>query len=222
MKVLIVEDDHKILTYVEKGLKEIGFIVDSTDDGNEGLYLAQIHKYDIIILDWLLPSLDGITICKKLREQKVITPILMLTAKNDIDDKIESLECGVDEYVTKPFVFKELVAIINSLVRRSTYQNENIIELDTLKVNITKRTVTRSDLHVELTKKEFDILLYMLNNRGSIITHTILKEEIWGINEINSSNIINVFIHHLRKKVDIDGEKTLIKTVRGSGYKIDL
>lgn len=221
MKALIIEDDHKILTYVTKGLREVGFTIDSADDGADGLYLAQTNKYDVIILDWLLPSMDGVQICKTLRNEKVITPILMLTAKNDIDDKIKSLECGTDEYLTKPFVFRELVAVIHSLIRRSSYNHEESIKLDTLEVNIPKRTVKRSNQQIELTTKEFDILVYMLSNRNSIVTHTILQEKIWGISEITSSNVINVFIHHLRKKIDIDGEKTLIKTVRGSGYKIE-
>jgi DNA-binding response OmpR family regulator len=180
-----------------------------------------MNQYDIIILDWLLPKMDGVQVCKTLRNEKVITPILMLTAKSDIDDKIESLECGVDEYLTKPFVFRELVAVIRSLIRRAAYNHNENIKLDTLELNIPKRLVTRSGKHIELTTKEFDILMYMLSNRGSIVTHTILQEKIWGINEITSSNVINVFIHHLRKKIDIEGEKTLIKTVRGSGYKIE-
>ncbi len=222
MKALIVEDDHKILTYVTKGLREVGFIVDSTDDGLEGLYLAQTNKYHVIILDWLLPNLDGVQICKVLRNEKVITPILMLTAKSDIDDKIESLESGVDEYLTKPFVFRELVAVIHSLTRRASYNHEDCIKLDTLEVNILKRTVTRAKQYIELTTKEFDILVYMLTNQNSVVTHTILQEKIWGISEITSSNVINVFIHHLRKKIDLEGEKTLIKTIRGSGYKIEI
>jgi len=221
MKALIVEDDHKALTYIAKGLREDGFTVDTADDGDEGLYLAQSNKYDIIILDWLLPKMDGVQVCRALRNQKIITPILMLTAKCDIDDKIKSLECGIDEYLTKPFVFKELVAVMRSLVRRAAYNHDESMHLDTLEVNISKRAVTRSGKYIELTTREFDILVYMLLNKGNIVTHTILQEEIWGSNEITSSNVINVFIHHLRKKIDLEGEKALIKTVRGSGYKIE-
>ncbi len=221
MKALIVEDDQKALTYIAKGLREDGFTVDTADDGDEGLYLAQSNKYDIIILDWLLPKMDGIQVCKALRNQKVITPILMLTARCDIDDKIDSLECGIDEYLTKPFVFRELVAVMRSLVRRAAYNHAESMCLDTLEVNISKRAVTRSGKYIELTTREFDILVYMLLNKGNIVTHTILQEEIWGSNEITSSNVINVFIHHLRKKIDLEGEKALIKTVRGSGYKIE-
>lgn len=221
MNVLIVEDDEKILTFVTKGLKEEGFSVDSANSGDDGLYLAQINEYDIIILDWGLPVINGLQICKELRLQKNTTPILMLTAKNDIDDKIESLESGMDDYMTKPFAFRELVARINSLLRRSSYNHSDIMTLDTLEVNVSKRTVKRADKSIELTSREFSILVYMLNNKGSIVTHTKLQDKVWGMSEITSSNVINVFVHHLRKKIDIEGELPLIKTIRGSGYKIE-
>jgi DNA-binding response OmpR family regulator len=220
MKALIVEDDHKILKFVTKGLKEGGFIVDTADDGKDGIYLAQTNEYDIIILDWMLPNFTGVQIAEQLRQQKIITPILMLTAKSDLDDKIASLEAGIDDYMTKPFSFRELIARINSLIRRSTYKNEDVIKIDTLEVNIIKRIVKRSNRGINLTTKEFDILVYMLQNLDSIVTHTQLQEKIWGIDEVTSSNVINVFVHHLRKKIDTDDEEPLITTVRNSGYKI--
>jgi len=221
MKALIVEDDIKMLTYISKGLKEEGFTIDSTPDGAEGLYLAQMNEYDIFILDWNLPTLNGLQICQLLRKQKIITPILMLTAKNDMEDKIECLESGIDDYMTKPFVFRELIARINSLIRRSNYSNEDIIIHDTLEVNIPKRTVKRANQNIELTSKEFGILIYLLNSKGSVVTHTKIQEKIWGMDEVSASNVVNVFVHHLRKKIDIEGELPLIKTVRGSGYKIE-
>ncbi len=221
MKALIVEDDIKMLTYISKGLKEEGFTIDSTPDGAEGLYLAQMNEYDIFILDWNLPTLNGLQICQLLRKQKIITPILMLTAKNDMEDKIKCLESGIDDYMTKPFVFRELIARINSLIRRSNYSNEDIIIHDTLEVNIPKRTVKRANQNIELTSKEFGILIYLLNSKGSVVTHTKIQEKIWGMDEVSASNVVNVFVHHLRKKIDIEGELPLIKTVRGSGYKIE-
>lgn len=221
MKALIIEDDPKILTYVAKGLSEEGFVVDTASDGADGLYLAQMNEYDIIILDWGLPFIDGLQICRKLRQKQNTVPILMLTAKSDIDDKIQSLDSGIDDYMTKPFVFRELIARINSLLRRANYENSDIITLDSLEVNINKRTVKRANTPIELTTKEFGMLVYMLENKGSIVTHTKLQEKIWGISEITSSNVINVFLHHLRRKVDIEGELPLIKTIRGSGYKIE-
>lgn len=221
MKILIIEDDLKILSFVQKGLQEEGFLVDSARDGEDGLYLASEHDYDLLIVDWMLPKMDGIAICQKLRDKKVVLPILMLTAKNSVEDRIIGFECGADDYLSKPFVFAELVARIRSLLRRSSYNFNETLKLDTLEVNVSKRSVTRSNKPISLTSKEFDILVYMLLNQGSIVTHTQLQEKIWGISENTSSNVINVFIHHLRHKVDSEGEKVLIKTIRGSGYKIE-
>ena len=220
MKILIIEDDKTILNYLDKGFKEEGYVVDICDNGNEGLYLAQTCHYDAIIADWMLPGLSGLSICQKLRSQKIVTPLLLLTAKCDVEDKIKGLECGADDYLTKPFSFGELIARIHALIRRYSFNDSEILTLDTLHVNLLKRVVKRGDIPIELTVKEFDILVYMLSNKDSIITHTMLQEKVWGISEVTSSNIINVFIHHLRKKVDIEGEKALIKTIRGSGYKI--
>lgn len=222
MKLLIIEDDKTILTYLNKGFKEEGYTVDICDNGSEGLYLAQTCHYDALIVDWMMPNMSGLSLCKRLREQKNTTPLLILTAKSDVEDKIKGLECGADDYLTKPFSFGELVARIHALIRRHSFHDSETLSLDTLHVNLLKRTVKRSDKAIELTAKEFDILVYMLSNRGSIITHTMLQEKIWGISEVTSSNIISVFIHHLRKKVDIKGENLLIKTVRGSGYKLCL
>lgn len=220
MKLLIIEDDKTILNHLDKGFKEEGYVVDICDNGNEGLYLAQTCHYDAIIADWMLPGLSGLSICQKLRSQKIVTPLLLLTAKCDVEDKIKGLECGADDYLTKPFSFGELVARVHALIRRYSFNDSEILTLDTLHVNLLKRVVKRGDIPIELTVKEFDILVYMLSNKDSIITHTMLQEKVWGISEVTSSNIINVFIHHLRKKVDIEGEKALIKTIRGSGYKI--
>lgn len=222
MKILIIEDDVKIASFVQKGLQEEGFVVDCANDGEEGLYLCEQYSYDLIILDWMLPKMDGTKICSILREKKIVTPILMLTAKNNVEDRITGLDCGADDYLGKPFIFLELVARIKSLLRRSTYHFNEILKLDTLEVNITKRTVARSSKPIILTTKEFDILVYMLINQESIITHTQLQEKLWGINECTSSNVINVFIHHLRQKIDTENEKPLIHTIRGSGYKMNI
>jgi len=221
MKLLLIEDDPKIVSFVQKGLQEEGFVIDSARDGEDGLYLAQTHMYDLLIIDWMLPKRSGLDICQHLREQKMLTPILMLTANNSVEDRIAGLECGADDYLVKPFIFAELVARIKSLLRRSSYNYSEVLKLDTLEINLSKRVVTRSSKPITLTTKEFDILVYLLLNQGNTITHTHLQEKIWGISETTSSNVINVFIHHLRHKIDIEGEKPLIKTMRGSGYKIE-
>ncbi|MBE0492521.1 MAG: response regulator transcription factor [Sulfurospirillum sp.] len=220
MKLLIIEDDQNILSYLEKGFKEEGYIVDICDNGSEGLYLAQTCHYDAIIADWMLPEMNGLNICLQLRIQKITTPFLILTAKSDVEDKIKGLECGADDYLTKPFSFGELVARVHALIRRHNFHDSEMLTLDTLHVNLLKRTVMRGNTPIELTTKEFDILVFMLGNQNTIISHTMLQEKIWGISEITSSNVINVFIYHLRKKIDIAGEKPLIKTIRGSGYKL--
>ena len=221
MKILLIEDDIKIVSFVQKGLQEEGFIVDTAYDGEEGFYLAEQYPYDLLIVDWMLPKLSGLDVCKRLRDQKIVTPILILTAKTSVEERITGLESGADDYLCKPFVFAELVARIRSLVRRSSYNYHEILKLDTLEINLSKRIVTRSSKPVTLTTKEFDIVVCLLLNQGNIITHTYLQEKIWGISETTSSNVINVFIHHLRHKIDFEGEKPLIKTMRGSGYKIE-
>ena len=221
MKLLLIEDDPKIVSFVQKGLQEEGFVVDSARDGDDGLYLAQTQMYDLLIIDWMLPKRSGLEICQHLREQKMLTPILMLTANNSVEDRIAGLECGADDYLVKPFIFAELVARIKSLLRRSSYNYSEVLKLDTLEINLSKRVVTRSSKPITLTTKEFDILVYLLLHQGNTITHTHLQEKIWGISETTSSNVINVFIHHLRHKIDVEGEKPLIKTMRGSGYKIE-
>lgn len=221
MKILIIEDDPKIASFVQKGLQEEGFIVDTCDDGIDGLYLCEQKSYDLLIIDWMLPTLDGTKICERLRHKKIVTPILMLTARNSVEDRVTGLECGADDYLGKPFVFSELIARVRSLLRRSSYNFNECLTLDTLEVNVPKRTLTRSGKPISLTTKEFDILVYMLLHQNSIITHTQLQEKLWGINECTSSNVINVFIHHLRQKIDTENEKPLIKTIRGSGYKIE-
>lgn len=221
MKILIIEDDCKIAAFVQKGLQEEGFIVDCAEDGDDGLYLCEQGNYDLLIIDWMLPKCDGTKICERLRSQKIVTPILMLTARNSVEDRVTGLECGADDYLGKPFVFSELVARVRSLLRRSSYNFNENLTLDTLEINVAKRTVMRSGKTITLTTKEFDILVYMLLHQGSIVTHTQLQEKLWGINACSSSNVINVFIHHLRQKIDTEGENQLIKTIRGSGYKME-
>ncbi|MBN2965025.1 response regulator transcription factor [Sulfurospirillum sp. T05] len=221
MKLLLIEDDIKILSFVKKGLEEEGFLVDTAQDGSSGFYLASEFPYDALVVDWMLPGIQGDQLCMRLRAKKITTPVLMLTAKNTLEEKVHGLNCGADDYLCKPFEFAELVARLNALLRRTSYHFDETITLDTLKITVPKRHVSRSNRLINLTSKEFDMLMLLLLNKGSVLTHTQLQEKIWGISESTSSNVINVFIHHLRQKIDTEGEKKLIKTVRGSGYKID-
>jgi DNA-binding response OmpR family regulator len=221
MKLLIIEDDVKILSFIKKGLEEEGFLVDTAQDGANGFYMASEFSYDLIIADWMLPGIQGDQLCMRLRVKKITTPILMLTAKNTTEDKVHGLNCGADDYLCKPFEFEELVARINALLRRNSYGFEETITLDTLEITPSKRRTMRSGKPIALTSKEFDMLMLLLLNKGNVLTHTQLQEKVWGVNESSSSNVVNVFIHHLRQKIDMEGEKKLIKTVRGSGYKIE-
>lgn len=221
MKILLVEDDIKISNFVKKGLEEECFTVDTAFDGQEGLYLAQVYDYDLIILDLMLPKMNGMTLCKKIRVENPNVSILMLTAKSELEDKIEGFENGADDYLAKPFFFDELIVRIKALLRRNSFNSSNIIELDNLKINILNRDVIRDNKHIELSIKEYELLLLLAKNRNKIVTTTQIAQTIWNMNETTTSNVINVFIYHLRNKIDYKGQKKLIKTVRGSGYKID-
>lgn len=221
MKILLIEDDEKISNFIKKGLEEEAFIIDTAFDGEEGFYLAQIYTYDLIILDLMLPKLDGIEVCKRVRQINSKIPILMLTAKNKLEDKINGFEHGADDYLSKPFFFNELMARIKALLRRNMYNNSNHLEIENLEINLLSRSVKRDNNEIELSVKEYELLILLAKNRGKIVTTTQIAETIWNIQESTSSNVINVFIHHLRGKIDFQNQKKLIKTVRGSGYKIE-
>lgn len=221
MKILLVEDDVKISSFIKKGLEEEAFVVDVSFDGKDGLYLGQIYDYDLIILDIMLPSLDGLEICKELRKSKKNLPILMLTAKSNIEDKIKGFDYGADDYLQKPFFFAELIARIKALLRRNHFNNENTLLIDNLSIDLVSREIKRDNQNIDLSMKEYELLILLIKNRGKIVTSTHIAETLWNIEQTTSSNVINVFIHHLRQKIDFGTQKKLIKTIRGAGYKID-
>jgi len=221
MRILIVEDDKKIAGFMAKGLQEEGFNVDVIYDGNEGLYAAQVNPYDLLLLDWMLPSISGIAICKQLRLQHISTPILMLTARGDVDDRVEGLESGADDYLGKPFAFGELVARVKALHRRNSHKGIKILKVDGLQLNPLTRDVIRDGRRIELSSKEFELLEFLMRNKNRIVTNTMILENIWNMQEQVESNVINVTVYHLRNKLDKGFETKLIKTVRGSGYRIE-
>lgn len=221
MKILLVEDDEKISKFIKKGLEEESFTVDNTYDGKEGLYLALIYKYDLIILDLMLPSLDGFSICQKIREKNPNVPILMLSAKSQLEDKLKGFDCGTDDYLEKPFFFDELIVRIKALLRRKHFDNENLITIDNLKIDLVSREVKRENKIIDLSKKEYELLILLVKNKNKVVTSTVIAEKIWNLQESTSSNVINVFIYHLRNKIDFKNQKKLIKTIRGSGYKLE-
>ena len=220
MRILLVEDEKRLSHYIKKGLVEEGFAVDQAYDGEEGLYFAKEETYDIIILDVMLPKLSGVEVCKRFRGFKKTTPILMLTARSETEDKILGLESGADDYLTKPFVFAELKARINALLRRSYRQVSNILTIRDLEIDPTKHSVKRDKKDIKLTPKEFAILELLMRRKYEVVTRTQVIEHVWDYNYDSLSNVVDVFIGTLRKKIDRGHKTKLIHTLHGVGYMI--
>ena len=222
MKVLIVEDEHKIANLIKQGLEQERFVVDVAYDGTSGFDFASSEPYDVIILDRLLPGTDGLEICKKLREQAVHTPILMLTAKGQLADKVEGLNSGVDDYLTKPFAFEELLARIKALVRRPRITTNNILQVEDLSLNIDNYEVKRGKEQISLSLKEFSLLEYLMRHENKTLAKTQIINHVWSYEANILPNTVEVFIGYLRNKVDrpFKDKENLIHTVRGFGYKI--
>jgi heavy metal response regulator len=221
MRILVVEDDKKVAAFLQKGLREEQYAVDVCRNGGDAVYEAQTHPYDVIILDIMLPGKDGFTICKELRENDVLTPILMLTAKDSLEDKIIGLSEGADDYLTKPFSFEELLARIRALLRRSQDYKTGSLKAADLELDPLRHTVQRAGKPITLSGKEYALLEYLLRNKGIIVSQSKIIDHVWDRNYDGTSNLINVYINHLREKIDKDAKVKLIKTVRGQGYKID-
>ncbi|OGK10749.1 DNA-binding response regulator [Candidatus Roizmanbacteria bacterium RIFCSPHIGHO2_01_FULL_35_10] len=220
MRILIIEDERRLSNVVKKGLVEEGFAVDQAFDGEEGLYLAESESYDLIMLDLMLPKVDGLKVCHELRNKKIKTPILMLTAKSKIEDKVKGLESGADDYLAKPFAFAELKARIQALIRRSHNEADPILKLDDLELDPAKHIVKRSNKIIPLTPKEFAILEYLLRHKNTIVTRTQVTEHVWDYNFDALSNVVDVFITTLRRKINSGFKNKLIQTIHGVGYKM--
>lgn len=222
MRILIVEDETSIANFIREGLEEEGFAVDVADNGKKGLQLALdgIEDYDIILLDWMLPGMNGIEICRTIRQKNKIVPIIFLTAKDTVDDAVFGLETGANDYIRKPFSFEELLARIRVLLR--TKENETVIfSSGNIELNIEKHIVTKKKKTVELTQKEFALLEFFLRNKGKVCRRTRIIEKVWDIHFDYDNSVIDVYINALRKKLDDPGKPSLITTVRGVGYKIE-
>lgn len=217
MRILLVEDERNVAAFIKKGLEEEFYSVDIAEDGTEGLLMAKSNDYDLIILDIMLPGMDGIEICKKIRERDRKVPILMLTAVDSIESKVQGLESGADDYLTKPFAFSELLARIKALLRRVP---DSISELtiDDLRMELLSRRVYRGNREINLTPKEFSLLEYLLRNSGRVLSRTQIIENVWGYNFDPGSNVVDVHIKFLREKIDSNSGKKLIHTIRGAGY----
>lgn len=229
MRILLVEDELRLSNVIKKGLIEEGYAVDVAYDGEEGQYLSESEEYDLIILDIMLPKIDGLTLCKSLRDKNIKTPVLMLTAKTTIEDKVAGLDSGADDYMTKPFSFLELRSRIQALIRRSKTESSPILKVFDLVVDPIKHTVTRNGKNVILTPKEFSILELLLRHKDEVVTRTMITEHAWDYNFDSMSNIVDVFVASLRRKIDkqsLSGQagkasgKKLIHTVHGIGYRL--
>lgn len=219
MRILLVEDDPDISDFIKKGLEEEFYTVDIAEDGNTAVLMANSQTYDLIILDIMIPQMDGLDICVYLRNKGIKTPIIILTALSSVDNKVKGLECGADDYLTKPFAFSELLARIKAIMRR---RSDILIELTVsdLKIDIFSRRVFRGQREIFLTPKEFSLLEYLVRNKGRVVSRTQIIENVWGYSYDPNTNVVDVHIKYLREKVDKDFEKKLIHTVRGVGYII--
>jgi heavy metal response regulator len=218
MRILVIEDEVKIAQFVKRGLKEEGYAVDVANDGEEGHFLLSSNDYDIIILDLMLPKIDGLTLCRTLRKDGNQTPIIMLTAKDTVKDKVKGLDSGADDYLPKPFAFEELLARVRVLLRKKDSRVQTQLKVDDLALDLLTHKVTRGDREIDLTVKEYALLEYLMRNAGNIVTRTMISEHVWDINFDTFTNVIDVYINYLRNKVDSGFENKMIHTVRGKGY----
>lgn len=221
MKILLVEDDRESAQYILTGLTESGHVVDSVQDGGEGLLLATSGSYDVLIVDRMLPGLDGLGLVKTLRSAGVKTPVLFLTAVNGLDDRVEGLEAGGDDYLSKPFAFSELLARVNALGRRPPLSpNRTDMTVADLKLDLVRHVAMRSGVEIGLRPREFRLLEYLMRNAGRVVTRTMLLEKVWDFNFNPQTNVVETHISRLRAKVDKPFKRKLIKTIHGAGYSI--
>jgi len=221
MRILVVEDEHKLAGVLKRGLEEHGFAVDVAYDGEDGLALATVAPYDLLVLDIMLPNLDGLRLCQKLRAQNVHMPVLMLTARYAVDDRVAGLDCGADDYMTKPFAFRELLARIRALLRRDgRAARDPMLRIADLQIDTVSHEVRRAGKVIELTSKEYSILEYFARNPNRVLTRTQIAEHVWDLDFVSMSNLIDVYIGYLRRKLGDDSEPRLLRTVRGTGYQL--
>jgi two-component system, OmpR family, response regulator len=219
MRVLVVEDDRKIASFVVNGLKQSGFAVDHCANGEDGLVMARSVAYDAAVVDIMLPKLDGLTLLQTLRREGMRTPVIILSAKASVDDRVKGLQAGGDDYLTKPFAFSELLARVQALIRRSTQASEPTrLSVGKLTLDLLTREVRRGDQKIELQAREFALLEYLMRNAGRVVTKTMILEHIWDYSFDPQTNVVDVLVHRLRSKVDPD--HTLIHTTRGVGYAL--
>jgi heavy metal response regulator len=218
MRILLVEDDKKVASFIRKGLEEEGYAVDVAAEGEAGLFMGLDRLHDLIILDVMLPKKPGFQVLRELRQAKVATPVLMLTARDTVEDKVQGLDAGADDYLTKPFVFAELLARVRALLRRRAETRSPRLQVADLVLDPATRSVTREGQPITLTNREFALLEYLMRNAGRVLTRTAITEHVWDYDFDSGTNVIDVYVNYLRKKIDAGHEPKLLHTVRGAGY----
>ncbi len=220
MRILLIEDEKDLAFIIKQGLEEEGYIVDEANDGENGQYMAENFPADVIILDIMLPKIDGLTLLSNIRKKGITTPVLLLTARDAILDKIKGLDTGADDYLTKPFVFAELLARIRTLIRRQSAVKESIIRVADLEIHTSTHEVFRGGIPITLSAREYALLEYLAYNKDSVVSRTDIVEHIYNEESDMDSNVVDVYINYLRNKIDKDQEQKLIHTVRGAGYML--
>lgn len=221
MRLLLVEDDARLAAYLGKGLTEAGFVVDGAASGTDGLHLAATGDYDLVVLDLMLPGRDGFSVLAALRAQGASVPVLVLSARNALDDRVRALQGGADDYLVKPFAFAELLVRLQVLLRRGPVREADRIEIEDLVIDVPARRVTRAGRRLDLTAKEFALLHLLAKRRGEVVPRAVIASQVWDINFDTDTNVIDVAIRRLRLKVDDGHEPKLVRTVRGMGYMLD-
>jgi DNA-binding response OmpR family regulator len=221
MRLLLVEDDKGIGEFVRQGLREAGHEVDWEMDGNKGLREALANRHDLILLDVMLPGIDGLEVLAEMRKREVKTPVLLLTALDGVDDRVRGLDRGADDYLTKPFAFSELLARIRALSRRPPLEMEPVLRVGDLELDILRHEVRRGERRIELSKREFGLLEFFMRNAGQLLTRSQLAERVWGFDFFHDSNVVEVYVGYLRRKLEGPGTDTRIRTVRGMGYILE-
>lgn len=222
MKILVVEDETKTGDYLRQGLMEAGFVVDLARDGLDGLHLGMSEEYDLVILDVMLPELDGWKVLQGIRKAGKQMPVLFLTARDQIDDRVKGLELGADDYLVKPFAFAELLARVRSLLRRGKGKEPELLEIGDLSLDLRRRRVTRAGVRIDLTAKEFLLLELLMRRQGEVLPRSLIASQVWDMNFDSDTNVIEVAMRRLRAKIDDGFEPKLIRTVRGMGYVVEV
>ena len=218
MRILVIEDEKKVASFIKKGLEEEHYAVDTAYDGETGLFMADVNEYDLIVLDLMIPKIDGLEVLQRIRSNKNNVPILVLTAKDTVEDIVKGLDSGCDDYLTKPFNFTVFLARIRALLRREKIEKEPLLKLADLTLSPVTHKVMRGEKEIELTSKEYALLEYFMRNPDKVLTRTMISEHVWDYNFDSLTNVIDVYVNYLRRKIDKDFEPRLIHTIRGVGY----